>query len=546
MVPGVEGSSPFIHPRYALQTKRITTIMGCRQAVRHQTLTLAFVGSNPASPAKKRFSIVIGHRKPARLRVFALHAQNRTLWKRKNMRNRTFISMALVLCILLTQITACSRRSRTGLSGGLSTFEDRQDSSTASANPSSSALEPGGDDSGSASGGVNGSASGYQRGTITKNGFYSEYLDLSFTTPAGYTMATSEELDKMIAAVSDNNTNSGKNDLDYAMVKTVYEMKVDAVDGSLALIVLVERLAVASTTEQQYLEAAQTQLSTHNVDYSFNINPNPVTIAERDFSVLTAFTDEYRQYYYVRKIDDRMLVFFVTCAADIDSTAKAMFLLLDFQPYSTGENGAGGTSSTGTIEITIAGETYDSSVTVLELNQKGIVDLSPLAGMTQLTGLYLLGNDISDLSPLANLTQLQILFLSLNNISDLSPLANLTQLQRLYLSSNDISDISALKGLTNLETLNIDRNRIVDVSALNGMTKLSFLTMIGNNVSDISVLQGLTKLETAYLSYNQIDDISALGGLDRLKALTLSSNPLSQQQIDKLKEALPGCDIEFT
>ena len=32
----------------------ISVILGCRQAVRHQTLTLASVGSNPAIPARKK------------------------------------------------------------------------------------------------------------------------------------------------------------------------------------------------------------------------------------------------------------------------------------------------------------------------------------------------------------------------------------------------------------------------------------------------------------------------------------------------------------
>ena len=63
MVPGVEGSSPFTHPRYLgreperrfrLSSHReplFPPMMGCRQVVRHGTLTPAFAGSSPATPA---------------------------------------------------------------------------------------------------------------------------------------------------------------------------------------------------------------------------------------------------------------------------------------------------------------------------------------------------------------------------------------------------------------------------------------------------------------------------------------------------------------
>ena len=71
--------------------------------------------------------------------------------------------------------------------------------------------------------------------------------------------------------------------------------------------------------------------------------------------------------------------------------------------------------------------------------------MSSLSTLTNLTGLFLGGNNITDVSALSTLTKLTRLFLGNNNISDLSPLVANTGLSSddyIDVSNNPLSDLS--------------------------------------------------------------------------------------------------------
>jgi len=173
--------------------------------------------------------------------------------------------------------------------------------------------------------------------------------------------------------------------------------------------------------------------------------------------------------------------------------------------------------------ISIGGESIRVNATRVVLGEKQITDISDLRWLTHVTELNL----------------------RVNSISDIRALSRLTTLTWLNLFNNSITNIHALRGLTELQTLFISENEIKDITALGRLTNLNLLAAYGCSISDISVLSNLTKLETLYLNDNLISDITALKELTNLKTLWLDGNPLTQQQINELKEALPNCDIRF-
>ena len=157
-----------------------------------------------------------------------------------------------------------------------------------------------------------------------------------------------------------------------------------------------------------------------------------------------------------------------------------------------------------------------------------ISDLSPLAGLTKLEHVYLPGGDISDLTPLAGLTELEELHLHYNSISDISPIAGLTNLKRLDLSRIDIlSDIAPLATLSNLEWLSLRHNNISDISALARLTNLTYMDLARNEISDVSPLATLSNLKRLELLDNNISDIFALARLTNLTWLNVSQNEIS-------------------
>ena len=161
------------------------------------------------------------------------------------------------------------------------------------------------------------------------------------------------------------------------------------------------------------------------------------------------------------------------------------------------------------------------------VNSNSISDLSPLAGLINLTDLRLRKNSVSDISALAGLTNLEILDLGTNSISDISPLAGLTNLTTLVLRRNSISDISPVAGLTDLTWLDLGDNPISDIASLAGLTQLTHLGLWDNAISDITPLAGLTQLTHLWLNNNAISDITPLAGLTQLTELNLINNSIS-------------------
>jgi Leucine-rich repeat (LRR) protein len=197
----------------------------------------------------------------------------------------------------------------------------------------------------------------------------------------------------------------------------------------------------------------------------------------------------------------------------------------------------------------------------LQLHVNQLTDLSPLAGLKQLTTLRLSDNPKltrAEIDKLKKALPNCVIHHDLMNSAELieadirtklgKPGGEITQADLAKLKELGgyrlVSDISPMKGAINVESIDLGHNQVSDLSPLAGMSKLRRLDLGANRLTDLAPLAGLSNLRELQLHVNQLTDLSPLAGLKQLTTLRLSDNPkLTRAEIDKLQKALPKCKI---
>jgi hypothetical protein len=165
--------------------------------------------------------------------------------------------------------------------------------------------------------------SGYKRGKLTETGFESKYIDIKFTLPEGYIMATEEDMLERMGIGADIIGVEKK----VVELTTVYEMMASMFTGYPSVIITVEKLLYSNITTEQYLEVLRTTLL--NVDimnYEIDNQFTSVNLAGYNYSQLSSSIPRLNvfQNYLVRKQGNRMIGFVITYTSDTEQELETL------------------------------------------------------------------------------------------------------------------------------------------------------------------------------------------------------------------------------
>ena len=161
------------------------------------------------------------------------------------------------------------------------------------------------------------------RGAWDNNVYTNDYVHLTFTMPDGWIYGSDEEIANLMGIVVDGlkeDINISDKILEAAVV---YDMLCQDINTGTNVMVMYDNLAYyiggTKTDVLQYMDLTKENLSKTNINYIFGEYTEDVICGNKYnmMSVSVEDTDlSYKQNFYVRKLDDIMIVIVITCMGD--------------------------------------------------------------------------------------------------------------------------------------------------------------------------------------------------------------------------------------
>ena len=158
----------------------------------------------------------------------------------------------------------------------------------------------------------------YVQGTVTDNGFESEWMNMKFTLPEGWVIASQEEMDEVLATGED--ALNGEVDTDAAMEDSTYEMMTYAEAGLPSVSIMVEKLPSSKMTIEEYADVIKEGLNNSTGTYVWE-EPVAETVAGEEYQNYSGSVELYgvtvKQDYIFRKLENRIIGIIITYTDDV-------------------------------------------------------------------------------------------------------------------------------------------------------------------------------------------------------------------------------------
>ena len=165
----------------------------------------------------------------------------------------------------------------------------------------------------------------------------------------------------------------------------------------------------------------------------------------------------------------------------------------------------------------------------LNLENKSLPDLQPLAPLKSLKSLNIAGTNIQDISPLRNLSQLEELNISRTSIQDLMPLRFARNMRRLISRQSNLQ--GEIPEWTELENVDVSESSLSPNWIAGIKSELLYLDISNTGITNLDGFTNTGKLEYLDISNTQIANIQPLSKAFMLRVLLAANTPLRSLQV---------------